>query len=233
MSTLSLLVRIRKVNDLGPSGVGKTTTALAMLMGPYRNCYERVYVFSPSCAPGVDSAWDAWRKHVRTHMRVSDDELTMWSEWKPDALEQVIERHKKVNAYLKSKKQKKGFCILVLVDDFADAGEKVMHPSTNVLTSLFVRGRHTGCACWLLSQKTRVISLICRTNFCWVLIWRMRNAKELAAIIEELDALVDRATLMEMYRMATADKHGFLYVNLLNETDSMFYKGVEQRFVVS
>ena len=108
-----------------------------------------------------------------------------------------------------------------------------MHSSTNALTGLFVRGRHTGCACWLLSQKTRVISLVCRTNFCWLLIWRMRNAKELAAISEELDALVDHATLMEMYRMATADKHGFLYVNLLNETDSMFYKGFDQRFVVS
>ena len=44
---------------------------------------------------------------------------------------------------------------------------------------------------------------------------------------------MDRATLMEMYRMATADKHGFLYVNLLNETDQMFYKGFDQRFVLS
>ena len=112
-------------------------------------------------------------------------------------------------------------------------GGKVMHSSTNALTGLFVCGRHTGCACWLLSQKTRVISLICRTNFCWMLIWRMRNAKELAAIIEELDALVDRQTLMEMYRMATADKHGFLFVNLLNERDHMFYKGFDQRFVLS
>ena len=32
---------------IGPSGVGKTTTALAMLMGPYRNVYSRVYVFPP------------------------------------------------------------------------------------------------------------------------------------------------------------------------------------------
>ena len=66
-----------------------------------------------------------------------------------------------------------------------------------------------------------------------MLIWRMRNAKELAAIIEELDALVDRQPLMEMYRMATSDKHGFLVVNLLNERDQMFYKGFDQRFVVS
>ena len=123
--------------------------------------------------------------------------------------------------------------MLVLVDDFADAGDKVMHSSTNVLTSLFVRGRHTGCACWLLSQNTRVISLICRTNFCWILLWRMRNSKERDSIIEELDALVDRKTLMEMYRMATAEKHGFLYVNLLNERDQMFYKGFDERFVLS
>ena len=42
-----------------------------------------------------------------------------------------------------------------------------------------------------------------------------------------------KKTLMEMYRMATADKHGFLYVNLLNERDQMFYKGFDQRFVLS
>ena len=59
------------------------------------------------------------------------------------------------------------------------------------------------------------------------------DQSELAAIIEELDALVDRQTLMEMYRMATSDKHGFLYVNLLNERDQMFYKGFDQRFVLS
>ena len=40
-------------------------------------------------------------------------------------------------------------------------------------------------------------------------------------------------TLMEMYRMATADKHGFLFVNLLNEREQMFYKGFDQRFVLS
>ena len=66
-----------------------------------------------------------------------------------------------------------------------------------------------------------------------MLIWRLRNAKELASFAEELDVMVDGHALMEMYRMATADKHGFLYVNLLNETDQMFYKAFEQRFVVS
>ena len=63
---------------------------------------------SPSCAPGVGSAWDSWRKHVKVHMRVPDDEQTMWDTWEPKELEELIERHKKVNQYLKAKQQKKG-----------------------------------------------------------------------------------------------------------------------------
>ena len=115
--------------------------------------------------------------------------------------------------------------MLCLVDDFADAGEKVMHSSTNILTSLFVRGRHLGCACWLLTQKLRVVSLICRTNVCWMLIWRLRNSKELISILEELDALHDRRVLMQMYQLATQDKHGFWYINLLNDKEQMFFQG--------
>ena len=94
----------------------------------------------------------------------------MWDEWKPEILEELLERHKKVNALLKSKKQTKGYAICVIVDDFVDSGNKVMRSSANVLTSLFARGRHLGCACWLLTQKLRVISLILPNQLCWMLI---------------------------------------------------------------
>ena len=218
---------------VGPSGVGKTTTAIAMRQGPYKDCYSRVYIFSPSCAKGVDSAWDSWRKHVKTYMGVPDDEQTMWDTWEPQIIEKLIAKHRSVNQYLKAKKQKTGYCVLTIIDDFSDAGDKVMHSSTNVLTSLFVRGRHIGAACWLLTQKLRVISNICRTNFCWMLIWRLRNSKELISILEELDALHDRKILMQMYMLATSEKHSFWFINLLNEKEQMFFKNFEQRMVVS
>ena len=204
-----------------------------MLMGPYKDCYSRVYIFSPSCAKGVDSAWDAWRKHVKNYMKVPDDEQTMWDTWEPEIIEKLIAKHRSVNQYLKSKKQKTGYTILFVIDDFADAGDKVMHSSTNVLTSLFVRGRHIGAACWLLSQKLRVISNTCRTNFWWMMIWRLRNSRELNSILEELDTLHDRKILMHMYMLATQEKHSFWYVNLLNEKEQMFYKNFEHQIVVS
>ena len=83
-------------------------------------------------------------------------------------------------------------------------------------------------------SKLRVVSLICRTNLCWMLIWRLRNAKELSTILEELDALVDRKLQHEMYRVATSkENHRFWYISLLNERDSMFYKNFEQRFALN
>ena len=47
-----------------------------MLMGPYKDVYSRVYVLSPSCAKGIDPAWDAYRKHVKEYMKVPEDEQT-------------------------------------------------------------------------------------------------------------------------------------------------------------
>ena len=124
---------------IGPSGVGKTTTAIAMLMGPYKDVFSRVYVFSPSCAKGIDPAWDAYRKHVKEYMKVPEDEQTFWSDWQPKILEKLIARHSKVNAHLKAQGAKKGYVICVLVDDFADQGDKVLHSSTNVFLNVTMK----------------------------------------------------------------------------------------------
>ena len=206
---------------------------MSLLMGPYRNVYSRVNVFSPSCVEGVDSAWDAWRTHVRINMRVPDSEQTMFSTWQPDVLEKLIERHTKVNAHLKATQHNQGFVVLVLVDDWADSGDKVMHSSSNILTSLFVRGRHLGVACWMLTQKLRVISLICRTNFCWMLIWRLRNSKELETIVSEFDALVDRKLLHEMYKIATSENTASGSSICLKRGRPCFSMGFEHRFAIN
>ena len=84
----------------------------------------------------------------------------------------------------------------------------------------------------VLTQKNRVVSLICRTNYCWMLIWRLRSAKERDQILEELDALMDRKVLLQLYLKATEQKHSFWYINLLNEQDAMFYKNFEHRMVL-
>ena len=65
-----------------------------------------------------------------------------------------------------------------------------------------------------------------------MLIWRLRSAKEREQILEELDALMDRKVLLQLYMRATDEKHSFWYINLLNEKDAMFYRGFSQKMLV-
>ena len=65
-----------------------------------------------------------------------------------------------------------------------------------------------------------------------MIIYGLRSAKEQDQILEELDALMDRRVLLQLYLTATAEKHYFWYSNLLNEQDAMFYKNFEHRMLL-
>ena len=52
-------------------------------------------------------------------------------------------------------------------------------------------------------------------------------------ILEELDALHDRKTLIAMYRLATANKHDFWFINLLSDNEQMFFKNMTHSMVVN
>jgi len=66
-----------------------------------------------------------------------------------------------------------------------------------------------------------------------MMVWRLRNAKELNSLMEELSAILPIKTLHQMYKMATQNKHDFWYINLLNETEAMFYRKFDQRFALN
>ena len=112
--------------------------------------------------------------------------------------------------------------VLIVIDDFADNG--MLHNSTGVLTTLFIRGRHFGCSTWLSSQKLTAIALVCRINAAFFGVWKMRNLEEIECVMEELSALADRKTLYRMYNMAIEDEdYSFWYVLLTAKKDEMFH----------
>ena len=59
---------------LTPSSGGKMTLRSNLLFDVYRGCFERVYVISPTCKPGLDGAWDAVRKYVYGEMGTDEEE---------------------------------------------------------------------------------------------------------------------------------------------------------------
>ena len=212
---------------LAPSGMGKTTTLIAMLLGPYKGIFDQIHVYSPSV--DIDSAWLPVKEYAEKLMEGS----SFNSEWDEPGLRKMLDAQRDKIKDLKNAKTTKPLPqILTIIDDFADRGD-IMHSASNVLTTLFIRGRHFGSSCWLSSQKLTAISTVARVNFRFVLCWRLRNAKEIQALMEELSAIYPVKVLHEMYEEATGEPHSFMYVDLVaKKKEDMFHVRFEYKMVV-
>ena len=117
---------------------------------------------------------------------------------------------------------------LILVDDFADEPE--FSRRSKLLHSLYTRGRHSMISTIASSQKLNAIHPIIRLNANELFIFRLRNFKDLEALLEETSALLEKKTLLEIYQQCTAEPYSFLYVKLTaNTIHDMCYFNVNQR----
>ena len=130
---------------------------------------------------------------------------------------------------------KKGFGILIVLDDLADARRNVLQ-SGQLVDSLFIKARLWGVSTILSTQKLRLplISPCVRVNVSSVLVWRLCSTYEKSQYLEEYSALVPKAVLESMYDEATSIPFNFLYINTLAKSiDTMFYSGFTRRFIPS
>ncbi len=105
---------------------------------------------------------------------------TFNTEWDEPALRKVLDGQRSKIKDLEDAKSKKPLLqILTIIDDFADRSD-IMHSASNILTTLFTRGRHFDSSCWLSSQELTATSTVARANFRFVLCWRLRNANLVA-----------------------------------------------------
>ena len=221
---------------LGPSGSGKTLALVDMLIRIYKGCWARIYVFSPSV--DVDSAWLPVKKYVEQGLGVDPKkEQCFYSEWDPGALKEIVDQQKKLIEYQKGQKDKKLHGICIIVDDFAD-DPRIMHAAGgaaaggSMLNTLFVRGRHLCISTLVSSQKLRLVSSTIRVNLQFLCVWRLRNQHELESLLEEVSAVYDKKTLMQMYHLATDEPYSFWYILLTaKRREDMFFMRFEKRLI--
>ena len=101
-----------------------------------------------------------------------------------------------------------------------------------MLNTLFVRGRHLQISTLVSSQKLRLVSSTIRVNLQFLCVWRLRNQHELESLLEEVSAVYDKKTLMQMYKMATDEPYSFWYVLLTaKKREEMFFLRFEKRMI--
>jgi len=214
-----------------PSGGGKTVLLSNLILDVYRGCFSRIYIFSPSI--DIDYTWVPVKKYIANDMKVleTDGEKFYFDEYDPDALENIIETQHKITNYMKKHKYKTLYQILIVIDDFAD--DVSFTRQSKLLHQLYVRGRHNSISTITSTQKYNVIAPIVRINATQLYVFRLRNYKDLEAIVEELSAVADKKTLLEIYHLATDEPFSFLFVNLMShDKNKMFHIKFEKNITL-
>ena len=211
---------------LAPSGGGKGVLLQNLILDVYRNLFERVYIFSPSI--DVDSAWAPVKKYLTEDRKMGAEDRLFFAEYDPEALEKIIDTQRQVVEHQKKQGHKKLFQVLIVVDDFAD--DPAFSRNSKLLHSLFTRGRHLQISTVVATQKYNAVSPLIRVNATELYVFRLRSIQDLNTVIEENSALLDKATLMKVYRLATEEPFSFLFVNLQEKKlDDLFMVRFDRR----
>ena len=67
------------------------------------------------------------------------------------------------------------------------------------------------------TQVYKQISPIVRKNMTHLFIYRLNKYGDLESIVDELSAIYDKKTLLQIYHEAVSEEYSFLYVNLISK----------------
>ena len=113
---------------------------------------------------------------------------------------------------------------LVVMDDLV--GEKNQKP----MEQLFLRARKKGCSLVYITQSYYAVPRMIRSNLTYLIIKQVSSMKNLTMIMREYDLGISKEDLVDMYNQATADKSGFLMIDLEGDKTKRFRRDFDKVF---
>jgi hypothetical protein len=209
--TIHPLLPIGSCVFVAPSGSGKTTTMLNLLLRRrygVNTWYDVVHVFSPTVYD--DPSWAILDSYRPTKIKCNDGKKRMTARINLhngldlDVLAQIMDGASGVTR------------TLIILDDCAPDLKK-----DTTLEKLFFTGRHTGMFCWLSSQLYRKIPRGLRVNSPYLFLFKNINSNELDTIADEI-AVEEVKDFKRTYRDATREPYSFLTVDTRKSFDERY-----------
>ena len=223
---------------VAPTGGFKTTLLANLLTHPemYRGVFDRVYIFSPTIH--LDDTWFPVKKYIYEKLGHDEEKEgpACFENFDVPAIKKIIQTQKNIRQHLAAKYAKPHWRgpktmpqVILIIDDFSDRPD-VLHKTggDDVLATLYVKCRHYFISVLSSVQKFKSIANVVRSNATCYFIGRLKSSIELNhGILEEMSAIVDRATLLEMYQRATRQPHSFFFIDLSRATGPRFFINFE------
>jgi hypothetical protein len=167
------------------------------------------------------ATWDPVKKYVYGDMGVPRDEVCFFDTWDVDALERILREAEDITEYQR-RKGRPPFHTYLGIDDF---GDQSAIARGQLLTSIFLRGRHAFLSCQVKTQSLRLLGAPIRRNALSWYVWSLRTGSDLEALLDELAAVHPdgRKGVLRLYKQATTPKFGFLFIDVTSPAESMFH----------
>ena len=215
---------------IAPTASGKSVAISNIILKFYRDMFARIFCFSPSIL--LDDNYKPIRKYLDS-MCNPDKEKLYFEDLHQNVLSQIIDDQRKI---CEACKKKKIDCpqILIVLDDFADSGllcKRKGGDEGSWLNTLAIRGRHLNISWLISSQCLRLVGPVIRKNCRSMLIWKLRNYKEIESFSEELSGYYPKV-IQEMYRVATEEPYSFMFCRLdAKKREDLFWLRFEARLL--
>ena len=184
-----------------------------MLLTIYRDCFERIIVFSHSW--NLDESYTPLKKYME--QKGWDLAECGYAGYNDEVLANIIAEQNRLIRYQKSKGMTKLWGLCLFFDDLIDSRAAMRGKNLEIL---YARGRHMNISVITSTQAYRKVLNTVRMNSDHELIWRLRNGQDLEAWIQENEALVGRDLLYDIYMRATSKPYGYLWVNKAADDDN-------------
>ena len=191
---------------------GKSNLLLNIILDLFRDCWERIVVFSASF--NTDSIWDPFKAYCREKEWNLDE--CGFDHYSDKILSDCVAEQAQIIRWQKAKNHKRLFGLLIIFDDMMNTREAVRGKQ---IEKLYSQGRHNNCSVWCSTQSYKRVSNVVRQNSDHELIWRLRNGQDLGNWLQENSAIVGEDKLMEIYRKATTPQFGYLWLNKAAASD--------------
>jgi hypothetical protein len=214
---------------VAPSFSGKSILIQNLILDVYRGSFERIFIFSPTVH--LDTVWRPVKEYITKTISPNEKEQIDFEDYDPTDLEAIIEKQKKVIQYLKDQGQKNLFSILIVLDDLSENQEFLR--GNRVLQALYTKGRHLSISTLISVQNYKSVNPVIRKNLTFLIVFKLRNYSDLDAILEEFSNITDKKTLKQIYELATAEKHSFLYIDFMkHDKNDVFKINFEKRIKI-
>ena len=196
---------------------GKTNLILNMILDIYRDCFERIVVFSHSW--NLDDSYTGLKKYME--QKGWDLSECGYAGYSDKILADIIAEQAELIKMQKSRGMTKLWGLCIFFDDLIDSRAAMRGRNLEVL---YARGRHMNITIFTTSQLYKRALNSVRMNSDHELIWRLRNGQDLDSWLSENEALVGRDLLYSVYLQATSKPYGYLWLNkAADDDDDIFH----------